>query len=145
MRTGIILALLCMGMLAQAQHASIQKVKTHWNGSQQDTTYGYAQALLVDNVLYISGVPGRGADMGAQLKNAYAGIAAMLKAHGAGFEHVVKETLYATDIDAVAQYNAVRKSFYKGDYPAASWVQVTRLLMQEAMVEIEVIAHLPKK
>jgi enamine deaminase RidA (YjgF/YER057c/UK114 family) len=50
-----------------------------------------------------------------------------------------------TDIDALAQNNEVRKAFYKGDYPAASWMQVTRLLMPSALVEVEVIAHLPKK
>jgi enamine deaminase RidA (YjgF/YER057c/UK114 family) len=50
-----------------------------------------------------------------------------------------------TDIDALALNNEVRKAFYKGDYPAASWMQVTRLLMPAALVEVEVIAHLPKK
>ena len=131
---------------ANAQQAPIAKTKMHWGtGSNQDTTYGYAQSLLVDNVLYISGVPGRGADMATQLQSAYRGIEAMLKAHGATFAHVVKETLYTTDIAAVEQHNGARKAFYKGDFPAASWVQITRLLMPQAMVEVEVIAHLPKK
>lgn len=131
---------------AQAQQGPITKTKKHWGaGTSQDTTYGYAQSLLVDNVLYISGVPGGGPDMAAQLQSAYRGIEAMLKAHGATFAHVVKETLFTTDIAAVERHNAVRKAFYKGDFPAASWVQITRLLMPQAMVEIEVIAHLPKK
>ncbi|RPD43564.1 RidA family protein [Paracnuella aquatica] len=131
---------------AGAQQAPIAKTKMHWGtGSNQDTTYGYAQSLLVDNVLYISGVPGHGPDMATQLQHAYHGIEAMLKAHGATFAHVVKETLFTTDIAAVERQNAVRKAFYKGDFPAASWVQITRLLMPQAMVEIEVIAHLPKK
>lgn len=141
--TGILLA--CIAAV-QAQQTSIAKTKMHWGtGSNQDTAYGYAQSLLVDNVLYISGVPGRGPDMAAQLQNAYRGIEAMLKAHGANFTHVVKETLFTTDIAAVEKHNAVRKQFYKGDFPAASWVQITRLLMPQAMVEVEVIAHLPKK
>ncbi|WP_204743258.1 RidA family protein [Pseudocnuella soli] len=132
--------------LVHAQKAPIAKTKMHWGtGSKQDTTYGCAQSLLVDNVLYISGVPGHGPDMATQLQNAYRGIEAMLKAHGATFAHVVKETLFTTDIAAVERHNAVRKAFYKGDFPAASWVQITRLLMPQAMVEIEVIAHLPKK
>jgi 2-iminobutanoate/2-iminopropanoate deaminase len=129
---------------AAAQTAPITKKKFHGPGRTQDTTYGYAQAVLVDNVLYISGVPGSGKDMSTQLKNAYRGIEATLKAYGAGFEHVVKETLYTTDIAGVEQHNAARKAYYKGDFPAASWVQITRLLMPQAMVEIEVIAHLPK-
>jgi enamine deaminase RidA (YjgF/YER057c/UK114 family) len=34
---------------------------------------------------------------------------------------------------------------YKGDYPAATWVQISRLYMPDAKLEIEVIAHLPKE
>ncbi len=103
---------------------------------------GYAQAVLVDNVLYISGTVASG-DMAAQLKGAYAGIERTLKAYGATFQNVVKENLYTTDIEAVKSNNEVRKAFYKKDYPAATWVQITRLFMPQALVEVEVIAHLP--
>lgn len=140
-----ILTLCSCTLAASAQADTISKKKFHWGGKSQDTTYGYAQAVLVDNVLYISGIPGRGADMGEQLKSLYRGIETTLKAYGATFQHVVKETLFTTDIAAVEQHNAVRKAYYKGDYPAASWMQVTRLLMPQALVEVEVIAHLPKK
>ena len=140
-----ILVLLFTSVMASAQSDTISKKKFHWGGKQQDTTYGYAQAVLVNNVLYISGVPGGGADMGAQLKSAYRGIEATLKAYGVTFQNVVKETLFTTDISAVEQHKEVRKAYYKGDYPAASWVQVARLLMPQAMVEVEVIAHLNGK
>jgi enamine deaminase RidA (YjgF/YER057c/UK114 family) len=139
------LALLCTSVMVTAQTDTISKTKFHWGGKQQDTTYGYAQAVLVENVLYISGVPGGGTDMGAQLKSAYRGIETTLKAYGATFQNVVKETLFTTDIAAVDQHKAVRKAYYKGDFPAASWVQVTRLLMPQALVEVEVIAHLTRK
>ncbi|HVE60278.1 MAG TPA: RidA family protein [Chitinophagaceae bacterium] len=105
---------------------------------------GYAQAVLVDNVLYISGTVASG-DMAAQLKGAYSKIEGTLKAYGATFQNVVKENLYTTDIEAVKSNNEVRKAFYKGDYPAATWVQISRLFMPQALVEVEVIAHLPKK
>ncbi|HYH16747.1 MAG TPA: RidA family protein [Flavisolibacter sp.] len=142
----LLLLLFCFFSIeASAQSDTISKKKFHWGGKQQDTSYGYAQAVLVDNVLYISGVPGMGADMGAQLKSLYRGIEATLKAYGATFQNVVKETLFTTDIAAVEQHNAVRKTYYKGDYPAASWVQVSRLLMPQALVEVEVIAHLTRK
>jgi len=134
-----------IALSAHAQSDTLSKKKFHWGRSTQDTTYGYAQGVLVDNILYVSGVPGGGKDMGTQLKQAYRGIEATLKAYGLDFRHVVKETVMTTDIDALAQNNEVRKAFYKGDYPAASWMQVTRLLMPNALVEVEVIAHLPKK
>jgi enamine deaminase RidA (YjgF/YER057c/UK114 family) len=145
-KIGLLVLLAFMGT-ASALHAqtdTITKKKWHWGGGTADTSAGYAQAVLVDNVLYVSGVPGMGT-MAEQLRGAYRGIERTLKAYGLTFQHVVKETLYTTDIEAVKADNAVRKAFYKGDYPAASWVQISRLYMPEAKVEVEVIAHLPKK
>ncbi len=57
----------------------------------------------------------------------------------------MKENLYTTDIEAMKQYNQVRKAFYKGDFPAATWMQVNWLYMHDARLEIELIAYLPKK
>jgi 2-iminobutanoate/2-iminopropanoate deaminase len=135
-------ALGALTSIVSAQADTITKKKWHWGGGTADTAAGYAQAVLVDNVLYVSGVPGRGT-MAQQLQGAYRGIEATLKAYGLTFQHVVKENLYALDIEAVKANNAVRKAFYKGDYPAATWVQIARLYMPEALVEVEVIAHLP--
>ncbi len=83
--------------------------------------------------------------MAEQLKSAYTTIERTLKNYGAGFQNVVKENLYTTDIDEVKSSNEIRKSFYKGDFPAATWVQISRLFMPQTLVEVEVIAHLPKK
>ena len=57
---------------------------------------------------------------------------------------MVKENLYTTDIEAMKKYNDARKVFYKGDFPAATWVQISRLFMADAKLEVELIAHLPK-
>lgn len=137
-------ALLFMGSTAFGQPDTLAKKKWHWGGGTADTSAGYAQAVLVDNVLYVSGVPGRGT-ITQQLQGAYRGIEATLKAYGLSFHHVVKENLYALDIEAVKANNHIRKAFYKGDYPAATWVQIARLYMPEALVEVEVIAHMPKR
>ena len=137
-----IVMLSLLGLAGFAQN-NIQKQKFHF-GRDQDTTAGYAQAVKVDNVLYISGTVGGGADFAAALKMIYTNLERTLKHYGATFQNVVKENLYTTDIEAVKQNNHVRKQFYKGDYPAATWVQITRLYMQQATIEVELIAHLPK-
>lgn len=134
-----------MSSYSFAQADTISKKKFHWGRALSDTSAGYAQALLVDNVLYISGTVSRGATMAEQLKGTYTSIERTLQSYGLSFQHVVKENLYTTDIEAVKQNNEVRKAFYKGDFPAATWVQITRLFMPSALVEVEVIAHLPKK
>ena len=140
------LTFICLLALASiagyAQNNNIQKQKFHW-GRDQDTTAGYTQAVKVDNVLYISGTVSRG-DAATALKNIYTNLDRTLKHFGATFQNVVKENLYTTDIEAVKAANHARKPFYNGDFPAATWVQITRLYMAEVTIEIELIAHLPK-
>ena len=128
-----------------SQTDTISKKKWHWGRGQSDTSAGYAQAVLVNNVLYISGTVSRGTTMAEQLKGVYSSIERTLQQYGLTFQNVVKETLFTTDIEAVKQNNDVRKPFYKGDFPAATWVQISRLYMPTALVEVEVIAHVPGK
>jgi 2-iminobutanoate/2-iminopropanoate deaminase len=143
LRSFFIVILLVFFFYSNAQSETISKKKFHWGGSSSDTTAGYSQAVLVNNVLYISGTVGHGTTMAEQLKSAYEGIQRTLKHYGLSFQNVVKENLYTTDIEAAKQNNHIRKSFYKLDFPAATWVQISRLYMSTALVEVEVIAHLP--
>lgn len=130
-------------LTVQAQNNTIKKEKWHW-GAQQDTTAGYAQAVKVGNVLYISGTVSR--DVSPQgITNVYKALERTLQQYGATFQNVVKENLYTTDIEAMKKYNDSRKVFYKGDFPAATWVQISRLYMPDASLEIELIAYLPEK
>lgn len=127
-----------------AQDNGIQKEKWHWDTAlKQDTSAGYVQTVKVNNVLYISGAVAR--DVTPEgITRVYQALEKSLKAFGATFQNVVKENLYTTDMEAMKKYNESRKVFYKGDFPAATWVQVSRLFMQEARLEVELIAHLPK-
>jgi len=127
----------------QAQDNTIKKEKWHW-GKEQDTTAGYAQVVKVDNVLYISGTVSREITPEG-ITNVYKGLERSLKQYGATFQNVVKENLYTTDIEAMKKYNDARKAFYKGDFPAATWVQISRLYMPDASLEIELVAYLPRK
>ncbi len=134
------LAFLCT---MQAQQNNIVKEKFNWGRGDQDTTAGYAQAVKVDNILYISGTVAR--DVTPEgIKRLYEALERTLQHYGATFQNVVKETLYTTDIEAMKQHNATRKVFYKNDFPAATWVQISRLYMADARLEVELIAHLPK-
>jgi enamine deaminase RidA (YjgF/YER057c/UK114 family) len=140
----VCLLLMAMAYDMSAHNNSIKKDKWHWdNPLQQDTSAGYAQCVKVDNVLYISGAVAR--DVTPEgIKQVYEALERTLKHYGAGFQNVVKENLYTTDMEAMKRYNHARKVFYKGDFPAATWVQIPRLFMHDARLEIELIAHLPK-
>lgn len=136
----VLLLLLLMIHQLNAQQ-NIEKKKWNW-GTEQDTTAGYTQALKVDNVIYISGTVSR--DITPEgITRLYKALEKTLQQYGATFQHVVKENLYTTDIEEMKKYNYARKVFYNGDFPAATWVQISRLYMSDAKLEVELIAHLP--
>ena len=127
-----------------AQNNDIKKEKWHWgNALQQDTSAGYVQVVKVENILYISGAVAREVTPEG-ITGVYQALERSLKSFGATFQNVVKENLYTTDMEAMKRYNDARKAFYKGDFPAATWMGVSRLFMADAKLEVELIAHLPK-
>jgi 2-iminobutanoate/2-iminopropanoate deaminase len=141
----ILFTVISSTVTAQQNKNPIEKEKWHWgNPNKQDTSAGYAQALKVGDVLYISGTVATEINEEG-VKQLYKGLERSLKQYGLNFQHVVKENLYTTDIEAMKQFNYVRKLFYKGDFPAATWVQIVRLYMPDAKLEIELIAHFPKQ
>ena len=144
MRYFLLLPFLLICCKTFSQETKIKKEKWHWNNeSKQDTIAGYTQVLKVDSILYISGAVTN--DITPEgIKSVYNALKASLSSYGATFENVVKENLYTTDIEAMKKYNYVRKAIYKGDFPAATWVQIERLYMPQAKLEVELIAHLPK-
>lgn len=131
-------------IMLSAQEKTITKEKWHWgNALKQDTSAGYVQVVKVENVLYISGAVAR--DVTPEgITRVYQSLDRSLKSFGATFQNVVKENLYTTDMEAMKKYNDARKAFYQGDFPAATWMGVSRLFMADAKLEVELIAHLPK-
>lgn len=121
-----------------------------WREAQQQI--GYAQAVRHGDVLRIAGTASIGdgfvsihaGDFEAQLRHVYGAIATTLDQFGIGFDAVVRETMYVTDMDALAAAIPLRRSFYgDGPFPAATAVEVRRLLLPELLVEIEIDAVLP--
>ena len=114
--------------------------------------FGYSQAVRIGDTIHVSGsvsmdqngrTIGKG-DMAAQLKNAYGDITKTLAHFGATMADVVRETIYTTDMDKLLSNTAVRAEVYKGlEYPSGSWVQVSRLVDPDYLVEIEVTAIMP--
>ena len=144
MKYRLLVSLLLINTVLMAQQQEITKEKWHWgNPLKQDTTAGYVQVLKVDNVLYISGAVSTSVTPEG-ITQVYQALERSLKSFGAGFQHVVKENLYTTDIEAMKKHNDSRKAFYKKDFPAATWIQVARLYMADAKLEVELVAHLPK-
>lgn len=136
---GVLIALL--PWLAIAQSKPIEKVKFNFNKQGEDAV-GYAQAVKVGNTLYISGTVGASEDMATSVKRVYDGLQRTLEHYGASFQNVVKENLYTTDIEAVKKNADIRRAYYKEDFPAATWLQIDRLYMPNANLEVELVAIL---
>ncbi len=107
----------------------------------------YSQAIEVNGFVYASGqipidpetgafVPGGIREQTGQcLRNA----SAILQQAGTDLSHVVKTTVYLTDIADFAAMNEVYATFFAEPYPARSAVAV-KDLPKGALVEIEVLA-----
>jgi 2-iminobutanoate/2-iminopropanoate deaminase len=110
----------------------------------------YADAVVAGDTLYISGivpVDANGALVGGddivlQARQVFAIMARVLAAAGAGPAAVVKVTVYLLDIDDRPRINPVRQEFFGAARPASTLVEVSRLAVPGARLEIEAIAHL---
>jgi 2-iminobutanoate/2-iminopropanoate deaminase len=107
----------------------------------------YSQAVRSGRLLFCSGqipldpksgqlVPG---NIAAQTRRVLDNIAAILKAEGLTFDHVIKTTIFLTNLGDFQTVNEIYGSYFKQDPPARSTVQVAAL-PKGANVEIEVTA-----
>ena len=111
----------------------------------------YTDAVKVGELLFVSGciavdADGNlvgGDDVVAQTRQVFANLAAILDAAGATFADVAKVTVYLTDVDDRARINPVREEFFGEARPASTLVEVSRLVMPGAKVEIELVARVP--
>jgi reactive intermediate/imine deaminase len=110
----------------------------------------YADAVLAGDTLYISGivpVDAAGAvvggdDVAAQAQQVFDLMGRVLAAAGATPGDVAKVTVYLLDIDDRPRINPVREAFFGAARPASTLVEVSRLAVPGARLEIEAIAHL---
>jgi enamine deaminase RidA (YjgF/YER057c/UK114 family) len=127
----------CASVRPQAQRTCFHR------DASDEIDIGYCQAVRIGNTLYVSGTAGRG-EMDSAIRSVYDRLKATLEANGLGFADVVKENVYATDLDAFIRNKSIRKGFYGNTFPAATWVQVQRLYVPSLVLEVEVTAVYPK-
>jgi len=110
----------------------------------------YTDAVRVGDLLFVSGcVPvdadGRlvgGDDVVAQARQAFANVGAILEAAGASFADVAKVTIFLTDVDDRPKINPVRQELFGAVRPASTLVEVPRLAIPGAKIEVEAVAAL---
>ena len=116
-------------------------------GQAEPISY-YTDAVRAGGLLFVSGcvpVDGDGrlvgeGDVVAQARQALANVGAVLAAGGCSFADVAKVTIFLTDIDDRPLINPVRQEFFGDVRPASTLVEVSRLAIPGAKIEVEAVA-----
>jgi reactive intermediate/imine deaminase len=112
----------------------------------------YTDAVRADGLLFVSGivpVDDEGAlvggdDVEAQARQVFANMGRVLAAAGVSFGDVVKVTVFLTDVDDRPAINPVRQEIFGSSRPASTLVEVSRLAIPGAKIEVEAVAIVPK-
>jgi 2-iminobutanoate/2-iminopropanoate deaminase len=110
----------------------------------------YSPAIKAGNLVFVSGQipvdPATGqlvdGDMAAQADRVMKNLAAVLAGAGLDFSHVVRTTVFLTDMDAFSAMNEVYAKYIVDPPPARATVQVARL-PRDVKIEIDCIAMIP--
>ena len=107
----------------------------------------YSQAVMHGDMLFISGqialIPGTAnlsdADIAAETTQVMENLKAVLTEAGMEFSHVLKTTIFLSDMALFTQVNEVYGSYFTKDYPARETIAV-KGLPKNVNVEISMIA-----
>ncbi len=109
----------------------------------------YNQAVKAGNLLFISGqialIPGTSElvldDIKAETQQVMRNLKAVLQAASANFTHIVKTTIFLSDMSLFSDVNEIYGSYFDSDYPARETIAV-KGLPKNVNVEISMIAFL---
>ena len=106
----------------------------------------YSQAIEVNGMVYTSGVIPVIPETGEipegsteQAKQALTNLSNLLEAAGTSMNNVVKTTVFIKEMNDFAAINDVYATFFEGEFPARSCVEVARL-PKDVLIEIEAVA-----
>lgn len=117
--------------------------------SPWEALVGYSRAVRVGPHVWVSGTTatddsgalvGSG-EPGSQARQALDNIRRALEAAGAGIAQVVRTRIYVTNVENWPAIAAAHAEFFGAVRPAATMVEVVRLVSPEMLVEIEAEAY----
>ncbi|MBA3382924.1 MAG: RidA family protein [Actinobacteria bacterium] len=111
----------------------------------------FTDAVRAGELLFVSGILAvdgdgdlvGGDDVVEQTRQVFRNMGEVLVAAGCGFADVVKVTVFLTDIGDRPRINPVRQQVFGDARPASTLVEVSRLVVEGAKVEIECVALVP--
>ena len=79
-----------------------------------------------------------------QAKQAFTNLEQLLLASGSDLDSVVKTVVFIKDMNDFAKVNEIYATFFTGNYPARSCVEVARL-PKDVLIEVEAIAEIKQQ
>jgi len=120
------------------------------SGAKWESIVGYSRAVRVGNRIYVTGTTSLGpdgeivgiGDAYAQTVQILRNLEQALNRLGAGLEHVVRTRMFVTDISLWEEYGRAHSEFLRDVMPATTMVEVSALIDERMLIEIEVDAEL---
>ena len=112
----------------------------------------WSNCIVCDGIAYIAGLTSRnndgvtidGKDEYEQTQIIFQKHKALIEAAGGKMADFTKLTIFVTRIENNKQVWKARSEFFRGNFPACSLVEVSKLATPDIYVEIEGIAHIGK-
>ena len=112
----------------------------------------YTDVVRAGRMVFVSGcvacdAEGRtigGADVTAQARQVHENLKRCLAAAGATFADVCKVTVFLKNVNDREKVNAVRREYFGASRPASTLVEISRLVRDDLLLEIEAVAVLPE-
>lgn len=124
------------------------RIERYSSGAEWENKVGYSRAVKAGDHIYISGttavdesgdVVGKG-DIYLQTRQCIVNIEKALKKAGASLNDVVRTRTFITDIDQWEAFGRAHQEFFGDIKPAATLVEISKLITLDLLVEIEVDA-----
>jgi enamine deaminase RidA (YjgF/YER057c/UK114 family) len=120
------------------------------SGAKWESIVGYSRAVRVGNRIYVTGTTATdeggeivgGNDAYAQTIQCLRNIEKALQRLGGGLEHIVRTRMYVTDISRWEEYGRAHGELLRDVMPATAMVEVSRLIDERMLIEIEADAEL---
>ena len=119
-----------------------------WSVSDEEGEIRFADAVRVDDVIYVAGqvawgekgeVVGKG-DLFAQSRQVFKNISEVLELAGATLNDIVRLTQYFVDMNDIHPFRQARREVMPGVTCITTGVQVARMTQPELLLEVEAMA-----